>query len=82
MCTELSCVIECVNVLMCSMYIFNMNCFYTHAYMQEIDVDSVACDGEIIVMAISEHVENAGTMGLARQIHILYMYIHVLKCYM
>ena len=28
---------------------------------QEIDVDSVACDGDIIAMAISEHVENAGT---------------------
>ena len=29
--------------------------------IQEIDVDSVACDGDIIAMAISEHVENAGT---------------------
>ncbi len=28
--------------------------------MQEIDVDLVANDGEIIAMAISEHVENAG----------------------
>ena len=27
---------------------------------KEIDVDSVACDGNIVVMAISEHVENAG----------------------
>ena len=27
---------------------------------KEIDVDSVACDGKIIVTAISEHVENAG----------------------
>ena len=27
---------------------------------KEIDVDSVACDGDIIVTAISEHVENAG----------------------
>ena len=24
-------------------------------------MDSVACDGEIVAMAISEHVENAGT---------------------
>lgn len=30
-------------------------------FIQEIDIDSVACDGEIIVMAISEHIENAGT---------------------
>ena len=28
--------------------------------MQEIDVDAVACDGEVVAMAISEHVENAG----------------------
>ena len=28
--------------------------------MQEIDVDLVANDGEVIAMAISEHVENAG----------------------
>jgi carbamoyl-phosphate synthase/aspartate carbamoyltransferase/dihydroorotase len=27
---------------------------------QEIDVDAVACDGEIMCMAVSEHVENAG----------------------
>ncbi|KAI1897566.1 hypothetical protein AGOR_G00084580 [Albula goreensis] len=27
---------------------------------KEIDVDAVACDGEVIAMAISEHVENAG----------------------
>lgn len=27
---------------------------------QEIDVDCVACEGEVVVMAISEHVENAG----------------------
>jgi len=29
--------------------------------LQEIDVDLVACEGEVIIMAISEHVENAGT---------------------
>jgi len=27
---------------------------------KEIDVDAVACDGEVICMAVSEHVENAG----------------------
>lgn len=27
---------------------------------KEIDVDAVAADGEILLMAISEHVENAG----------------------
>lgn len=27
---------------------------------KEIDVDAVACDGEILCMAVSEHVENAG----------------------
>lgn len=27
---------------------------------QEIDVDAVASDGEVICMAVSEHVENAG----------------------
>ncbi|XP_029635734.1 CAD protein isoform X2 [Octopus sinensis] len=27
---------------------------------KEIDVDAVACDGEVVCMAISEHVENAG----------------------
>lgn len=27
---------------------------------QEIDVDAVACDGKVVAMAISEHVENAG----------------------
>lgn len=29
-------------------------------FLQEIDVDAVACDGEVVCMAISEHVENAG----------------------
>ena len=33
---------------------------HTHIHMQEIDVDCVACDGEVVTMAISEHVENAG----------------------
>lgn len=28
--------------------------------LQEIDVDSVACEGELVALAISEHVENAG----------------------
>lgn len=28
--------------------------------LQEIDVDCVAQEGEVVVMAISEHVENAG----------------------
>nr|KAG5688328.1 hypothetical protein BaRGS_027870 [Batillaria attramentaria] len=27
---------------------------------EEIDVDAVACDGEVLCMAVSEHVENAG----------------------
>ncbi|XP_078362371.1 multifunctional protein CAD-like isoform X2 [Oculina patagonica] len=27
---------------------------------KEIDVDAVACDGEVVIMAVSEHVENAG----------------------
>lgn len=27
---------------------------------QEIDVDAVACDGEVVGIAVSEHVENAG----------------------
>lgn len=27
---------------------------------QEIDVDAVACDGVVIAIAVSEHVENAG----------------------
>ena len=29
-------------------------------FQQEIDVDAVACDGEVVCMAVSEHVENAG----------------------
>lgn len=28
--------------------------------LQEIDVDAVACDGVVMAIAISEHVENAG----------------------
>lgn len=32
--------------------------FLTEA--KEIDVDAVACDGEVVCMAVSEHVENAG----------------------
>lgn len=28
--------------------------------LQEIDVDAVAADGEVVCMAISEHIENAG----------------------
>ena len=28
--------------------------------LQEIDVDAVADDGEVVCMAVSEHVENAG----------------------
>lgn len=30
------------------------------ASQQEIDVDAVACDGQVVAIAISEHVENAG----------------------
>lgn len=43
-----------------------MFCFYcgSHilcgAYLQEIDVDAVAMNGEVLCMAVSEHVENAG----------------------
>ena len=33
-----------------------MVCFH----LQEIDVDAVASDGEVVCMAVSEHVENAG----------------------
>lgn len=29
-------------------------------YLQEIDVDCVACEGQVVILAISEHVENAG----------------------
>lgn len=29
-------------------------------FFQEIDVDAVACDGAVIAIAVSEHVENAG----------------------
>jgi len=32
----------------------------TALYLQEIDVDAVASDGEVVAVAISEHVENAG----------------------
>lgn len=28
--------------------------------LQEIDVDCVACEGQVVILAISEHVENAG----------------------
>ena len=39
--------------------IYLCNTFFNLSY-QEIDVDAVACDGEVVVMAVSEHVENAG----------------------
>lgn len=29
-------------------------------YAKEVEMDAVACDGEILNFAISEHVENAG----------------------
>lgn len=29
-------------------------------FFQEIDVDAVACDGVVMAIAVSEHVENAG----------------------
>ena len=31
---------------------------------KEIDVDAVASDGKVVVMAISEHVENAGKKNI------------------
>ena len=37
-----------------------MSCLCYAVCTQEIDVDLVANDGEVIAMAISEHVENAG----------------------
>ena len=40
-----------VHLLICT---FNLFC------LQEIDVDAVAQDGEVVCMAVSEHVENAG----------------------
>lgn len=37
------------------------NCVISRIYsLKEIDVDAVACDGVILCMAVSEHVENAG----------------------
>lgn len=39
-------------------YIFLVCCFLC---LKEIDIDAVACDGEVICMAVSEHIENAGT---------------------
>lgn len=40
--------------------IYLSNTFCNLPSYQEIDVDAVACDGEVVVMAVSEHVENAG----------------------
>ena len=59
--------IQDAKVAMCTLYISSneiaeLTCRFSSIHTwQEIDVDSVACDGEIIAMAISEHVENAGT---------------------
>ena len=39
--------------------ILHLDSFYNH-FSHEIDVDAVACDGDVVAMAISEHVENAG----------------------
>lgn len=39
---------------------FNIFVNPSHFVLQEIDVDAVACDGTVIAIAISEHVENAG----------------------
>ena len=50
-CVHLSvCAFECVCACVCG----------TAFYLQEIDVDAVASDGEVVAVAISEHVENAG----------------------
>ena len=34
--------------------------FVSVVIFQEIDVDCVACNGEVVCIAISEHIENAG----------------------
>lgn len=38
----------------------NVLCNFTFSKYQEIDVDAVACDGVVLAIAVSEHVENAG----------------------
>ena len=40
-----------------SLSLVNIACV---CHLQEIDVDAIACDGEVLAMAVSEHVENAG----------------------
>lgn len=40
-----------------SLYVNTFLCF---CVCQEIDVDVVACDGVVLAIAVSEHVENAG----------------------
>ena len=55
---------------------------FSSSLSQEIDVDSVACDGDIVAMAISEHVENAGkTQTQDTYMYILYiLYMYVSHC--
>jgi len=48
------CVCVCVRLSLC------VCVCDTALYLQEIDVDAVAFDGEVVAVAISEHVENAG----------------------
>ena len=38
----------------------SLDVFHVCAFLKEIDVDVVARDGEVVCMAVSEHVENAG----------------------
>ena len=40
--------------------VFVHDVFVVVAVTQEIDVDAVALEGEVLCMAVSEHVENAG----------------------
>ena len=56
-----------VGMVIVMLVLYNVSmCIYFILYiadigsLQEIDVDAVASDGMIIVMAISEHIENAG----------------------
>lgn len=41
-------------------FLFHMELILLHFHFQEIDVDAVADNGQLICMAVSEHVENAG----------------------
>lgn len=62
-CQRVTVVLGCGRSADCAGVTVGLRYVCPHSEAKEIDVDAVACEGRLLVMAVSEHVENAGEGG-------------------